>query len=93
MRARLHRLRFERFERRLVVAARRCLGSRATVLSLERTQALDFNWGVQAGEQYGVWPMLIGGFFLYTAYYGCDQSQAQRVLAARSPRTRTGCCS
>ena len=48
------------------------------------TQALDFNWGVQEGEAYGFWPMLIGGFFLYAAYYGCDQSQAQRVLAARS---------
>ena len=30
--------------------------------------------------------MLVGGFFLYAAYYGCDQSQAQRVLAARSER-------
>jgi SSS family solute:Na+ symporter len=30
------------------------------------------------------WPMLIGGFFLYMSYYGCDQSQAQRLLAARS---------
>jgi SSS family solute:Na+ symporter len=28
--------------------------------------------------------MLIGGCFLYMAYYGCDQSQAQRVLASRS---------
>ena len=28
--------------------------------------------------------MLIGGIFLYAAYYGCDQSQAQRILAARS---------
>jgi Na+/proline symporter len=54
------------------------------VLALERTQALDFNWGLSADEQYGFWPMLIGGFFLYAAYYGCDQSQAQRVLAARS---------
>ncbi len=54
------------------------------VQSLDRTQALDFNWGVREGEAYGFWPMLIGGFFLYAAYYGCDQSQAQRVLAARS---------
>ncbi|TNF84938.1 MAG: sodium:solute symporter [Gammaproteobacteria bacterium] len=54
------------------------------VLSLDRTRALDFNWGVREGEAYGFWPMLIGGFFLYAAYYGCDQSQAQRVLAARS---------
>jgi SSS family solute:Na+ symporter len=57
----------------------------ATVVGSERTRALDFNWGMQAGDAYGFWPMLIGGFFLYCAYYGCDQSQAQRVLAARSP--------
>ena len=28
--------------------------------------------------------MLIGGFFLYVSYYGCDQTQAQRILAARN---------
>ena len=28
--------------------------------------------------------MLFGGFFLYLSYYGCDQSQAQRLLAAKS---------
>jgi Na+/proline symporter len=27
--------------------------------------------------------MLFGGIFLYLSYYGCDQSQAQRLLAAR----------
>lgn len=31
-----------------------------------------------------LWPMLLGGLFLYASYYGCDQSQAQRLLAARS---------
>ena len=56
----------------------------AAISALDRNQALDFNWGVAEGEAYGFWPMLIGGFFLYAAYYGCDQSQAQRVLAARS---------
>ncbi|MEM9622411.1 MAG: sodium:solute symporter [Pseudomonadota bacterium] len=55
------------------------------VLALQRTQALDFNWGLRSEDSYGFWPMLIGGFFLYAAYYGCDQSQAQRVLAAQSP--------
>ncbi len=54
------------------------------VLALDRTRALEWNWGIREGEAYGLWPMLIGGFFLYAAYYGCDQSQAQRVLAARS---------
>jgi SSS family transporter len=56
----------------------------SAMLELERTRALDFNWGVAGEESYGFWPMLIGGLFLYAAYYGCDQSQAQRVLAART---------
>ncbi len=50
----------------------------------ERTRALEFSWGLASGDSYGFWPMLLGGFFLYAAYYGCDQSQAQRVLAAKS---------
>jgi len=54
------------------------------IRSLDRTRTLAFNWGAEEGQAYGFWPMLIGGFFLYVAYYGCDQSQAQRVLAARS---------
>lgn len=49
-----------------------------------RARALDFHWGVAGSGNYGFWPMLIGGLFLYAAYYGCDQSQAQRVLAART---------
>jgi SSS family solute:Na+ symporter len=28
--------------------------------------------------------MLLGGLFLYMSYYGCDQSQAQRLLTAHS---------
>ena len=51
----------------------------------QRTDALDFTWGLDHSGNYGFWPMLIGGLFLYVAYYGCDQSQAQRVLAAASP--------
>ena len=49
----------------------------------ERTAVLQNDWGF-SGNNYGFWPMLIGGFFLYAAYYGCDQSQTQRVLAADS---------
>jgi SSS family solute:Na+ symporter len=33
-----------------------------------------------AGSTFSFWPMLLGGFFLYISYYGCDQSQAQRLL-------------
>ena len=39
--------------------------------------------GLGDGEIYGFWPMLIGGFFLYLSYYGCDQSETQRLLTAR----------
>lgn len=31
--------------------------------------------------RYAFWPMLVGGFFLYISYYGCDQSQVQRELS------------
>jgi len=50
----------------------------------QRTDTLRFDWGLNNSGDYGFWPMLIGGFFLYAAYYGCDQSQAQRVLSART---------
>lgn len=49
-----------------------------------RAQPLSNDWGLQSGNTYGFWPMLFGGLFLYVAYYGCDQSQAQRLLASRS---------
>ncbi|MEM0953026.1 MAG: sodium:solute symporter [Pseudomonadota bacterium] len=48
-----------------------------------RRDTLVNDWGI-TGSDYGFWPMLIGGFFLYVAYYGCDQSQAQRLLSAGS---------
>jgi SSS family solute:Na+ symporter len=35
------------------------------------------------GDSFALAPMLFGGLFLYLSYYGCDQSQAQRLLAAR----------
>jgi solute:Na+ symporter, SSS family len=35
-------------------------------------------------ETYTLWSGLIGGLFLALAYFGCDQSQVQRFLTARS---------
>ena len=58
----------------------------APVFDLTRAQTISFDPGLTSGNTYGVWPMLIGGFFLYCAYYGCDQSQAQRLLASRSTK-------
>lgn len=53
---------------------------------VERTQALVPDFGFRA-ETFALGPMLIGGFFLYLSYYGCDQSQAQRLLTARDEAT------
>jgi len=49
-----------------------------------RSGTLINDWGLGSGNNYGFWPMLFGGVFLYAAYYGCDQSQAQRLLSARN---------
>lgn len=38
--------------------------------------------GLGDGATFGFWPMLLGGLFLYLSYYGTDQTQAQRILAA-----------
>lgn len=40
--------------------------------------------GLGDGATFAFWPMLLGGLFLYISYYGCDQTQAQRLLAASS---------
>ena len=53
--------------------------------SSNRDVTLLNDWGF-SGNDYGFWPMLFGGIFLYAAYYGCDQSQAQRILATKSPQ-------
>lgn len=48
----------------------------------ERLKALDFSGtGLGDGATFAFWPMLIGGFFLYVSYYGCNQTQAQRQLS------------
>ncbi|MEM6347532.1 MAG: sodium:solute symporter [Bacteroidota bacterium] len=53
-----------------------------------RLQAVDFkSLGFSENEEFGFWPMLIGGFFLYTSYYGTDQSQVQRLFSAQNMGT------
>jgi SSS family solute:Na+ symporter len=61
------------------------LGGRGllSTVSPARLVALDFGGhGLGDGATFAFWPMLVGGFFLYVSYYGCDQTQAQRILAA-----------
>lgn len=56
-------------------------------LDQNRLQVVDFsNLGLNSDE-YGFWPMLLGGIFLYTSYYGTDQIQAQRILSAKDMPT------
>ncbi len=47
-----------------------------------RLRAVDFKFDPR--EQYTFWSGTIGGLFLMLAYFGCDQSQVQRYLTARS---------
>jgi SSS family transporter len=47
-----------------------------------RLKTLDFSFNVT--EKYTVWSGAIAGFFLMLSYFGCDQSQVQRYLTARS---------
>ncbi len=62
-------------------------GGFSASLSPDRLQVIDYNWGFSKGEEYGVVPMIVGGFFLYASYYGCDQTQAQRLLSAKNEKT------
>ena len=62
-------------------------GGLAEGFNPERLKVIDFNMGIGEGEEYGFLPMVIGGFFLYVSYYGCDQTQAQRLLSAKSEKT------
>jgi Na+/proline symporter len=47
-----------------------------------RLKAVDFQFNPR--ETYTIWSGLIGGLFLMLAYFGCDQSQVQRYLTAKS---------
>ncbi|XLS30868.1 sodium:solute symporter [Flavobacteriaceae bacterium M23B6Z8] len=53
----------------------------------DRLNAVDFSkWGFNnedKNDEFGFWPMVIGGFFLYASYYGTDQTQSQRLLSAK----------
>jgi SSS family solute:Na+ symporter len=47
-----------------------------------RMQAIDTRF--DASQTYTLWSGLIGGLFLFLSYFGCDQSQVQRYLTAKS---------
>src|SRR6266851_2553045 len=47
-----------------------------------RLNAIDFRFDPR--ETYTFWSGMIGGLFLMLSYFGCDQSQVQRYLTAKS---------
>jgi SSS family transporter len=47
-----------------------------------RLETLDFSFDLN--ERYTVWSGLFAALFLFLSYFGCDQSQVQRYLTARS---------
>ena len=54
-----------------------------TLKMTDRLQILDFkHLGLGDGVEFSFWPQVIGGFFLLSSYYGCDQTQTQRELSA-----------
>ena len=52
-----------------------------------RLKIMDFSKFGFNNDEYGMLPMLLGGFFLYASYYGTDQTQVQRALAAKDLKT------
>src|SRR5215471_9895043 len=50
--------------------------------STGRLQAIDTR--VDLTQTYTLWSGLLGGLFLSLSYFGCDQSQVQRYLTAKS---------
>jgi SSS family transporter len=53
----------------------------------QRLEVINFlNLGLN-GDEFGFWPMVLGGLFLYISYYGTDQTQAQRLLSAKNEKT------
>ena len=50
----------------------------------DRFKALDFSGhGLGDNATFSFLPMLVGGLFLYVAYYGCNQTQVQRQLSTK----------
>ncbi len=50
--------------------------------ALGKLNTVDTSFNLQ--EKYTIWSGLIGGLFLMLGYFGCDQSQVQRFLTAKS---------
>jgi SSS family transporter len=61
-------------------------GTQAVLATIDpaRLAAIDPGHGLGDGARAPLWGFVVGGVVLYVAYYGVDQSQVQRQLAAES---------
>ncbi len=50
--------------------------------SVGKLQTID--WSFDLTEKYTIWSGVIAALFLFLSYFGCDQSQVQRFLTAKS---------
>jgi Na+/proline symporter len=50
--------------------------------SLGKLETVDFSFDLT--KKYTIWSGVIAALFLFLSYFGCDQSQVQRFLTARS---------
>lgn len=50
--------------------------------SLGKLETIDWRFDLQ--EKYTIWSGTIAALFLFLSYFGCDQSQVQRFLTAKS---------
>ena len=55
---------------------------------LGKLHALDVNFDLS--EKYNIWSGALAGIFLMLSYFGCDQTQVQRYLTARSLSDASG---
>jgi Na+/proline symporter len=58
------------------------LGALHAAGSTGRLETIDFRFDLH--ETYTFWSGMLGGLFLMLSYFGCDQSQVQRYLTAKS---------
>lgn len=55
-------------------------------VDVQRIDTIHFESTGFDGSGFGFLPMVFGGLVLYASYYGCDQSEAQRSLAAKDTK-------
>ena len=58
----------------------------STMMDRERLMAVDFNqMGFEKGQEFGFWPMLIGGFFLYASYLWHRPEPGSTTIFCKGP--------